>query len=259
MKKNLKFFVIMTFVVFLIQFIITGIITSFITSSVVVLTILKTFCAWSSVFVLLLWFKRFYPGRTKKEVIKEMFCKKINPGLLFGLILLSIGLFLMSVLLISIYEGKPYQEYFSNSFSKILLLFFTNLIGGPLGEEPGWRGYYVTEKTKESGVMKASIFSGVLWGCWHIPMWFTFGYRPFEILLYGFSFLLGIISVSIIMGLVYHRNHNLIYSITLHQGMNFLVGAIYLGARMEIIASTAIFYFIAAVAFIIYYKVRYGD
>jgi hypothetical protein len=48
------------------------------------------------------------------------------------------------------------------------------------GEEIGWRGYALPRMTKCIGLAPASIVVGLLWACWHLPIFFipasdTFG------------------------------------------------------------------------------------
>ena len=38
-----------------------------------------------------------------------------------------------------------------------------------LGEELGWRGFLVPELTRWVGFRRASLYSGVIWGAWHLP------------------------------------------------------------------------------------------
>jgi membrane protease YdiL (CAAX protease family) len=48
--------------------------------------------------------------------------------------------------------------------------FFILLIGGGQ-EEFGWRGYAQQPLQERFGVVQASLFIGVIWGFWHLPLW----------------------------------------------------------------------------------------
>lgn len=52
---------------------------------------------------------------------------------------------------------------------------FVALIGGGLDEEMGWRGYALPRLQDQLGPLPANILLGVLWACWHIPLWFVPG------------------------------------------------------------------------------------
>ncbi len=53
--------------------------------------------------------------------------------------------------------------------------FLVFLVGGPLGEELGWRGLALPAMQENIGWRKASIALGAIWGVWHLPLFFVVG------------------------------------------------------------------------------------
>lgn len=53
--------------------------------------------------------------------------------------------------------------------------FLVFLVGGPLGEEFGWRGYALPAIERRLGWRSTSLVLGVIWGVWHLPLFFIAG------------------------------------------------------------------------------------
>jgi len=47
----------------------------------------------------------------------------------------------------------------------------TLLLGGPLGEEPGWRGFALPRLQRQAGPLWGTLILGMLWGLWHLPLY----------------------------------------------------------------------------------------
>jgi uncharacterized protein len=54
-------------------------------------------------------------------------------------------------------------------------LFLVFLVGGPLGEELGWRGYALPTMQERMGWRSAGLVLGFIWGVWHLPLFFIAG------------------------------------------------------------------------------------
>ena len=52
----------------------------------------------------------------------------------------------------------------------VMLIVIIGVIGGPLGEEIGWRGYVLPRLTQRLGLAPASLVLGLGWSLWHLPL-----------------------------------------------------------------------------------------
>jgi len=43
------------------------------------------------------------------------------------------------------------------------------MLGGPLNEEGGWRGWLLPHLSGRFGDMRAALAVGAVWACWHLP------------------------------------------------------------------------------------------
>jgi len=53
---------------------------------------------------------------------------------------------------------------------QILTFFGPNLLGGPLGEEAGWRGFALPRLQNRFNPVGSSLILGFLWANWHVPL-----------------------------------------------------------------------------------------
>ncbi len=71
------------------------------------------------------------------------------------------------------------------------------------GEELGWRGYAQPRLQARFGPWEASLILGILWGCWHLPLFFVPGSQQ-----YGLAFpayVLACVGYSVIYTCLYNR------------------------------------------------------
>lgn len=207
--------------------------------------VLKIISAWSSTFALIFLFKRIYPGLGFKEFVKKQFTSKLSFSVLSIIICIQVLIFVVTIVFL---PGKNNIQHFT--LAMFLFLFLKNLVSGPLGEELSWRGYALNELQKKHSTLISALIVGTLWGFWHTPLWLLSGYTGVNLIKYSVLFMIGIISVSIVMTFFYNLNKNLLVPIIIHQFFNFLISIIK-GDLLDIFLYTMLAYFIIAVILII--------
>lgn len=101
----------------------------------------------------------------------------------------------------------------------IVNFFLVMLIGGPLGEEFGWRGYALPAFQRRFNAFWSSVILGIIWACWHLPLFFISGTGQHQ-LPFGL-FLLNTIALSILFTWVYNNTSgSILMSILLHTAVN---------------------------------------
>jgi uncharacterized protein len=93
------------------------------------------------------------------------------------------------------------------------------LIGGILGEEPGWRGFALPRLQARYGALVGSLILGVLWSLWHLPLLLTPGGATWTGNL-GLFVLLGL-ALAILHSWVYNGTRaSLLAVMLLHAAIN---------------------------------------
>jgi hypothetical protein len=86
----------------------------------------------------------------------------------------------------------------------IIPYFIFILFAGGGQEEFGWRGYAQEPLQQRFGILKASILIGIVWGVWHLPLWFmpNEGHTYYSF----FAFFIFTVSLSVIIGWLYNAS-----------------------------------------------------
>jgi membrane protease YdiL (CAAX protease family) len=151
---------------------------------------------------------------------------RANVGLKWWLLALFVpGLMACAAIAVDLLLGGelPAFTFFKEEWYLAPVFFIMTIIGGPLGEELGWRGFALPYLQEKKSPLFASIIIGIIWGVWHLPQFFTPGtvhntiaisYIPHfvlgEVALSGFmSWILNSTQCSLLLGgLIFHNADN---------------------------------------------------
>lgn len=99
---------------------------------------------------------------------------------------------------------------------------YVTVLGGPLGEEFGWRGFALPRLQHRLHPTVAAVILGGVWGLWHLPLFAVEGTVQQQIP--AGAFLLQTTVTSVIYAWVWNRTESLPAVIALHAAANTSVG-----------------------------------
>jgi uncharacterized protein len=172
-------------------------------------------------------------GAKNKELRKDFFdrlsLKKINLGYLPAILLIMpVTLFLATAL--SLLFGRPASQFLLSSEYQIMggqaVLSLVILFLAPTVEELGWRGYGVDSLKSKFNLFKTTLLFAVIWGMWHVPLFFLNGYYQNELwntsIVYVINFFAQVLVATVLMNWMYYKNNRSITAaILFHFMFNF--------------------------------------
>jgi uncharacterized protein len=148
------------------------------------------------------------------------------------IILLGIpALFLLGIIIqpgaLASFTGIPRNSPTYYLIYYLVAFVITFVGGGPLAEEPGWRGFALPRMLPRFGALRTALLLGVVWAFWHLPDFLTraqgggpgTGWGSFFTNLP--IFVLMVVAISIVMTWVFnHTQGSLFIAILLHASIN---------------------------------------
>ncbi len=120
------------------------------------------------------------------------------------------------------FSGKP------GDFVALVFIAIQVLLMGPLAEELGWRGFALDRLSSRWNILFAGLILGVIWGLWHLPLFFISGSMYAG---WGFGtglfwlFLLRMTALSILISRVYEwTTRSILSAVLMHFMFNFTYG-----------------------------------
>jgi CAAX protease family protein len=97
------------------------------------------------------------------------------------------------------------------------------IVGGPLAEEFGWRGYALDRLQAFGGAVNASVALGIIWALWHLPLFFIPGTSQGAIAFVSWAFWLWtaqVVSLTAIYTWIYNNTNRSIFGAVLFHFMH---------------------------------------
>ncbi len=95
------------------------------------------------------------------------------------------------------------------------------LVGGPLGEEFGWRGYALAELQERWGWRIASLVLGIVWALWHVPLFYMNGTSQSQTSILTFS--VSAVALSVVFAAFFNQaRQSVLPALVLHTAINCL-------------------------------------
>lgn len=104
---------------------------------------------------------------TSQFSIRTLTKKSFLFAILYPILFILLSLIIALIMNIGKIDYKQIPNF--SGVMQIIVSIIINMII-LIGEEYGWRGYLLPELTKEHGKIKATVFVGIVWALFHIPV-----------------------------------------------------------------------------------------
>lgn len=157
------------------------------------------------------------------------------------------------------FMGKPFSPW-SDSVYGYISIIIGELILGVTCEEIGWRGFLLPVLHKRYSLFKSTMLVAVLWGIWHLPVYWSLGVIGCA------AFFISLIEFSFILTFFYAKGRgSLFLSIATHICINGSALLLYYNRMSQAaLGFTALFFGIAGLVIVlsgkkIFFKDTYED
>jgi membrane protease YdiL (CAAX protease family) len=101
------------------------------------------------------------------------------------------------------------------------------IFGGALFEEGGWRGFALPRLQRLHGPFVGTLILGILWACWHLPLFWIMAWgTPPTILNMVLFILIGIFMAIVFTWVFNNTKGSLLLAILLHTSFDVLVAPV---------------------------------
>lgn len=163
----------------------------------------------------------------------------------YGLIILA-ALGVNTLLGGALPEGVELTPWYTVPLQFVLLFPLYLFVGGPLAEEPGWRGFALPRLLRGHSALFSSLLIGIIWACWHLPLFWVPGSGSGTGLVGFIWFFLQLSGWGILLGLVYINTGSLLLCVLFHAAGNTFVSAV-----LPVVAGTRPYMFMDAFIWVV--------
>lgn len=136
----------------------------------------------------------------------------------------------------------PLRSSFGSAAAFMVPVALVFTLPNSLGEELGWRAYALPRLQEKHGALPASVFLGLFWGVWHVPMWVAWakgGLSAQSLLIMAVS----MVPVAVLFTWLFNRTgQSLLLACLFHASM---AAKGYLTPRLPTLTETAIVWTVA--------------
>lgn len=171
-----------------------------------------------------------YDKAQRKDYFQRVYqIRRIRPAWWLALLLLFPAIAAAAVALSQLFGGALPEMANLKAVIANPVVFFPligmSFLSGPFSEEFGWRGYALDPLLKRFGFAGSGLILGLIWGVWHLPLFFMpetwhgqigFAFTGF------WMFMLFSVGLTYIMSWVYvHNRRSILSALLLHLMSNF--------------------------------------
>ena len=145
------------------------------------------------------------------------------PGRLYALVFLGAASTLLVIVGSIRWWGSPSLVPAAVNPLKLIAIFVMMiLLDGPLGEEPGWRGFFLPQLMRRHSPFVATALVAAVWFLWHLPLYHADGTDLTRI--YLAKYLLFTLALSFLHTWFFTRSGGSVFlSVVFHNSTNYIV------------------------------------
>jgi uncharacterized protein len=109
----------------------------------------------------------------------------------------------------------------------LALFVYVFFLGGPLGEEPGWRGFALPRLQRRYGALVGSLILGPIWAFWHLPLFWYPAWNLPPTILNIVMFVLAAMAFTIVMTWVFNNTKSsLLIAVLVHTSFDMVLATL---------------------------------